>query len=85
MTEERSQDSPGLEGGGTTRGLRHLGGLERGLVEALSRYYEYYDPIHTLPEAGRAWWAQHADLDASDLRAAEVAEASRRTAALQAW
>ncbi|WP_206051505.1 KamA family radical SAM protein [Nocardioides ferulae] len=27
--------------------------------DALSRTYEYYDPIHTLPEAGRAWWEQH--------------------------
>ena len=25
--------------------------------EALSRTYEYYDPIHTLPAAGQAWWA----------------------------
>jgi len=24
--------------------------------EALSRRYEYYDPIHTLPEEGQAWW-----------------------------
>jgi len=24
---------------------------------ALSRTYEYYDPIHTLPESGQAWWA----------------------------
>ena len=59
--------------------------IEATAADALTRTYEYYDPIHTLPEAGRAWWAQHADLDASDLRAAEVAEASRRTAALQAW
>ncbi len=28
--------------------------------EALSRRYEYYDPIHTLPEAGQAWWRAHA-------------------------
>ncbi|WP_345463794.1 lysine 2,3-aminomutase [Nocardioides marinquilinus] len=47
--------------------------------------YEYYDPIHTLPAEGQAWWAQHADLDTSALKAAEVAEASRRTAALQAY
>ena len=52
--------------------------------EALERSYEYYDPIHTLPADGQAWWAEHADLDESALRAAEVAEASRRTAALQA-
>jgi lysine 2,3-aminomutase len=24
-----------------------------------TRRYEYYDPIRTLPEAGRAWWAAH--------------------------
>jgi lysine 2,3-aminomutase len=28
-------------------------------TEALSRRYEYYDPIHTLPEAGQRWWAEH--------------------------
>jgi lysine 2,3-aminomutase len=54
-------------------------------VEALTRTFEYYDPIHTLPESGQQWWAQHADLDTSALKAAEMAEASRRTAALQAW
>jgi CheY-like chemotaxis protein len=54
-------------------------------VEALQRTYTYYDPIHTLPQAGRDWWEQHGRLDESALKAAEVAEASRRTAALQAW
>ncbi|HEX4685664.1 MAG TPA: lysine 2,3-aminomutase [Nocardioides sp.] len=52
--------------------------------EALTRHYEYYDPIHTLPDEGQAWWAEHGRLDESALKAAEVAEASRRTAALQA-
>ncbi len=33
--------------------------LEGDDAEALERLYEYYDPIHTLPEAGRAWWAEH--------------------------
>ncbi|CAA9326925.1 MAG: Lysine 2,3-aminomutase [uncultured Nocardioidaceae bacterium] len=28
--------------------------------EALARRYEYYDPIHTLPESGQQWWAEHA-------------------------
>ncbi|HEU4567141.1 MAG TPA: lysine 2,3-aminomutase, partial [Marmoricola sp.] len=55
-----------------------------GAAEALARRYEYYDPIHTLPESGQQWWAQHGRLDESALRATEVAEASRRTAALQA-
>jgi lysine 2,3-aminomutase len=53
-------------------------------AEALTRTYEYYDPIHTLPAAGQAWWEQHGRLDESALKAAEVAEASRRMAALQA-
>ena len=54
-------------------------------AEALSRYYEYYDPIHTLPESGQQWWEQHGRLDEASLKAAEMAEASRRTAALQAY
>ena len=59
--------------------------IEAADPQALERTYEYYDPIHTLPEAGRRWWAEHSDLSSTDLKAAEVAEASRRTAALQAW
>ena len=58
--------------------------IEAADPEALTRTYEYYDPIHTLPESGQLWWAQHGRLDESALRAAEAAEASRRTAALQA-
>ena len=58
--------------------------IEAADPEALTRTYEYYDPIHTLPAAGQAWWAEHGRLDETALRAAEVAEASRRTAALQA-
>ncbi|MQA09928.1 MAG: lysine 2,3-aminomutase [Pseudonocardiaceae bacterium] len=27
--------------------------------EALTRQYPYYDPISTLPERGRRWWAEH--------------------------
>ena len=52
--------------------------------EALTRTYAYFDPIHTLPPAGQAWWERHGRLDESALKAAEVAEASRRLAALQA-
>ncbi len=77
---------------GVRRGARHLAldeelpHLDRGdLGDALERTYEYYDPIHTLPAEGQAWWAEHADLDTSALKAAEVAEASRRMAALQAY
>ncbi|GAA1522993.1 lysine 2,3-aminomutase [Actinomadura kijaniata] len=32
-------------------------GLEATDPDALTRRYEYYDPIHTLPGAGREWWA----------------------------
>ncbi len=28
--------------------------------DALTRTYEYYDPIHTLPAEGQAWWAARA-------------------------
>jgi lysine 2,3-aminomutase len=35
-------------------------GLEHSDQDALTRRYEYYDPIATLPEAGRSWWRQHA-------------------------
>ena len=38
-----------------------------------------------LPAEGQAWWAQHGGDDELTLRAAEMAEASRRTAALQAY
>ena len=32
--------------------------IEASDPEALSRTFEYYDPIHTLPPEGQAWWAQ---------------------------
>ena len=41
--------------------------------EALTRTYEYYDPIHTLPESGQAWWRDHAGTN--------LVEAERRAAA----
>jgi KamA family protein len=31
-------------------------GLEAADPDALTRRYEYHDPIHTLPQEGRAWW-----------------------------
>ncbi len=43
--------------------------------DALSRRYEYYDPIHTLPPAGQDWWREHAG---DHLAAAEAAAASSR-------
>ncbi len=36
-------------------------GIEHEDPEALTRQYEYYDPVHTLPESGRQWWRTHAD------------------------
>jgi lysine 2,3-aminomutase len=36
-------------------------GIESGDPDALSRRYPYYDPIHTLPATGQAWWQQHQD------------------------
>jgi lysine 2,3-aminomutase len=47
--------------------------IESADPEALNRLYEYYDPIHTLPESGRQWWADHAG--------DHLAEAERRAAA----
>ena len=38
-------------------------GIEQDDPDALVRAYEYYDPIHTLPEAGRRWWDRHAGVD----------------------
>ncbi|HEX5495094.1 MAG TPA: lysine 2,3-aminomutase [Mycobacteriales bacterium] len=43
-------------------------GIEAGDRRALERTYEYYDPIHTLPESGRAWWRQHAGADPALVR-----------------
>jgi lysine 2,3-aminomutase len=34
-------------------------GIEDSDPDALTRRYEYYDPIYTLPEQGRAWWRLH--------------------------
>ena len=34
-------------------------GIEEGDEDALSRRYEYFDPIYTLPESGQAWWRAH--------------------------
>jgi lysine 2,3-aminomutase len=34
-------------------------GIEAGDDLALTREYPYYDPVHTLPEEGRAWWRDH--------------------------
>lgn len=34
----------------------YLTPIEEDDAEAPSRRYEYYDPVQTLPEAGRSWW-----------------------------
>jgi lysine 2,3-aminomutase len=52
--------------------------IEANDPEALSRQYEYYDPIHTLPEEGQAWWREHAG---DSIAAAEKAAAESRDAA----
>lgn len=36
--------------------------IEAGDPDALERAYAYYDPIHTLPAEGRAWWAEQQGL-----------------------
>ncbi|WP_030167946.1 KamA family radical SAM protein [Spirillospora albida] len=35
-------------------------GLELSDPDALTREYEYHDPIHTLPEEGQRWWRERA-------------------------
>ena len=33
--------------------------IETDDADALSRAYEYYDPIYTLPAEGQQWWHNH--------------------------
>ena len=35
--------------------------LEASDPDALTRRYEYHDPIYTLPERGREWWRERAE------------------------
>ena len=55
--------------------------IESADPDALTRTYEYYDPIHTLPETGQLWWGEHG----GDVLAAaeEAAKASREAAETQ--
>ncbi len=55
--------------------------IESADPDALTRTYEYFDPIHTLPQAGQDWWKQHG----GDVMAAaeEAAKASREAAESQ--
>jgi lysine 2,3-aminomutase len=40
-------------------------GIETSDPDALTRHYEYFDPIYTLPPEGQAWWREHgAEADA---------------------
>ncbi|WP_034482772.1 KamA family radical SAM protein [Actinomadura oligospora] len=48
-------------------------GIELTDPEALNRRYEYYDPIYTLPEAGRAWWRDVAEKEAKDMNTGQPA------------
>ena len=48
-------------------------GIEFDDPEALTRRYEYYDPIYTLPEEGQAWWRDKMHEGLDDLLA-ELAE-----------
>ncbi len=36
-------------------------GIEMNDPEALDRKYEYFDPVHSLPESGQAWWREQAE------------------------
>jgi lysine 2,3-aminomutase len=59
--------------------------IEASDPDALTRTYEYYDPIHTLPPAGQDWWRKHAATDPSALaETSRSAAASRRAAEAQA-
>ncbi len=55
-------------------------GIERADEAALDRRYVYYDPIDSLPEAGREWWAQRDGSAASWIAAADDRAASSRAA-----
>jgi lysine 2,3-aminomutase len=59
--------------------------IEHDDAEALSRTYEYYDPIHTLPAEGQQWWERHG-IDAGGdhvAAASRAAKASREAAEAQ--
>jgi lysine 2,3-aminomutase len=60
-------------------------GIESTDPDALSRRYEYYDPILTLPAEGQQWWRRHGgDLEAATATGHEQAAASRDAARRQA-
>jgi lysine 2,3-aminomutase len=54
-------------------------GIEQDDADALTRRYEYYDPIRTLPEAGQEWW--RAQVGSDDLAVAQRSASKSRAAA----
>jgi KamA family protein len=56
--------------------------VEQDDPDALSRLYEYYDPISTLPTEGRRWWAEHAKDATFDSAAAAASRAAAERLAL---
>ncbi len=57
--------------------------IEAADTAALSREYVYYDPIDTLPETGRRWWAEQTDATAAHDAALAAAAGSRLASAAQ--
>ena len=57
-------------------------GIELTDPDALSRKYEYYDPIHTLPAGGQEWWQEHGGSMADVHEAATAAALASREASL---
>ncbi|MFL6136784.1 MAG: KamA family radical SAM protein [Frankiaceae bacterium] len=55
--------------------------IEASDPEALSRTYEYYDPIHTLPPEGQQWWREHGGADPAGSDADRAMAAGSRAAA----
>ena len=79
-----------LAGYDTERGISHWTknyrtSIEASDPEALTRTYDYFDPIHTLPEAGQAWWREQAGDSRveAEQKAGVLAAASRETAEAQ--
>ncbi|MGN6687957.1 MAG: KamA family radical SAM protein [Actinomycetales bacterium] len=59
-------------------------GIELDDADALSRAYQYYDPIDTLPAEGQSWWASHSGHLAGASAEALAAAASSRDSAARA-
>jgi lysine 2,3-aminomutase len=57
-------------------------GIELHDPEALTRTYEYYDPIHSLPAAGQAWWREHGPVGAVEAGHAAAAQSREAASAL---